>query len=129
MNYKVYDDAKILLAQFETEAEANRYIYNNDDIAAFLNDERVVEIKHIPVAPAPTQASTVQTKTKKLITAEEAKMEIKKRQADEIDFMVNTVIEQGGLAAFTNVHPLIKEQLIELGYVVEEENGTLSVSI
>ncbi len=127
MSYKVYDDTRSLLAEFETEAEANRYVYNNDDIAAFINDVRVVEIKHTP-----TEARPVLTAPKpepRLLDAEAALVRIKALQADTVNQIIEQVIAGHGYCIFDEQHPLIIKRLQELGFSTEEAAGTVTVTI
>lgn len=116
MSYKVYDDAKNFLAEFETEAKANQYVFNNSDIAAFINDERVVEIRHVPVDAAPVLA--VSKPEPKLLDAAAALTRIKALQADTVNQIIEQVIEAQGQAEFKLQHPLVIKRLEELGFIV-----------
>lgn len=125
--FKVYDDAKNFLAEFETEAKANQYVFNNSDIAAFINDERVVEIKHVPVDAAPVL--TVSKPQPKVLDAAAALARIKGLQEDTVNQIIEEVIAGHGYCVFDEQHPLIIKRLQELGFSAETAAGTVTVTI
>lgn len=127
MSYKVYDDTRSLLAEFATRAEADKYVYNNDDISAFINDERVVEIRHVPVDAAPVLA--VSKPEPKLLDAAAALTRIKALQADTVNQIIEDVIARHGYGVFDEQHPLIIKRLQELGFSTETAAGTVTVTI
>lgn len=125
--FKVYDDAKNFLAEFETEAKANQYVFNNSDIAAFINDERVVEIKHVPVEAAPVLAGA--KPEPKVLDAAAALARIKALQAETVNQIIEDVIARHGYGVFDEQHPLIIKRLQELGFSTETAAGTVTVTI
>lgn len=127
MKYRVYDDAKNILAEFETEARARQYAENNDDLVAYINDERVVEVKQRPIAAAPVLP--VPKPEPKLLDAAAALTRIKALQADTVNQIIEQVIAGHGYCIFDEQHPLIIKRLQELGFSTEEAAGTVTVTI
>jgi hypothetical protein len=116
MEYKVYDYDKILLKTFTSEEDARRYINNNDDIAAFLNDIQVVDLPVIPVAPHSSAASAAPA-TPKLKTATQAIETIKIMQEHTVAEVIEQVIAaKGDAVTLASPHLLVIRKLMELGY-------------
>jgi hypothetical protein len=130
--YTVYDDNGIVLASFDTRAKADQYVYNNDDIAAFINEERVTpeKIQQIEQSWQATPA-TVQTAkpSSKLLTASQAIKEIEALQAVEVQEIIKQVITDGGIIEYPMPHKLIIKKLKELGYTVVQFIDTVEISI
>ncbi len=134
MSFTVYDDNGTTLASFDDYAKAAQYVYNNDDIAAFINDERVTPEKIQAIeqswqaAPVTVQAAKP---VSKLLTAAQAIKEIEALQAVEVQEIIKQVIEEGGLIEYPVPHKLITKKLRELGYEVEfvDTNNTVLISI
>lgn len=114
--FTVYDTNKIALAEFTDLNSAQKYVYNNNDIAGFINDERVVEIVHVPVDTEPAAPVKV---TSSLLTAAEAAEKIKMRQQDTVIEIIEGVIRNSGIATFPRQHKLVTIVLEQLGYGLE----------
>jgi hypothetical protein len=134
--YTVYDDDGNVLASFDTRQKADQYVYNNDDIAAFINEERVTPEKIQAIEQswqaAPT-AVPVPKPNSKLLTASQAIKEIEALQAVEVQEIIKHVIADGGAIEYPVPHKLIIKKLRELGYQVdyqvEQFADTVSISI
>jgi uncharacterized protein YerC len=134
MSFTVYDDNGTTLASFDDYAKAAQYVYNNDDIAAFINDERVTpeKIQAIEQSWQATPATVQTTKpVSKLLTAAQAIKEIEALQAVEVQEIIKHVIQDGGAIEYPVPHKLIIKKLRELGYTVEyyEQANTVTISI
>lgn len=136
MSFTVYDDNKIALQTFESYAKAAQYVFNNDDIASFINDERVTPEVFIPTdlmpEAAPAQHAASKPVKTKLLTAEQAKQALKDKLSVEVEGIINTVLENNGHAEYlAPLHPLIGSMLYELGYSVKNvpDSDNLLVSI
>ena len=117
MSFKVYDNSRSLMATFATEAEAAKFVYNNDDLAAFINDVRVTAEVHTPV-DTPASPAYQAPNPPKLLDAAAALEKIKQAQEATVNSIVEQVIEGQGQADFDLQHPLVIKRLEELGFTV-----------
>jgi hypothetical protein len=124
MKFKVYDEDKSLLEEFDTYEAAAKYVYNNNDIASFINDERVTEEVHVPVETAQAAPISQQSGNSRLLTASEALKRLESFLSSQVSDIITSVIEnQGQLYVDARLHVLVFKKLRELGYDVSTEDS------
>jgi len=122
MSFTVYDDNKIALATFDSYARAAQYVFNNDDIASFINDERVTPEVFVPTDLMPETAQLQHAVSKpvktKLLTAEQAKQALKDKLSVQVNGIIQEVIDNLGQVDYVgSLHPVVLSMLQELGYI------------
>jgi hypothetical protein len=127
--FKVFDSNKVELASFDSYAKAAQYVYNNDDIAAFINDERVTEEIVTIVDAMPTASAVAPSpKVSKLLTAKEALKALEAQFDEQVSQIIEAILaEEGQTSLHPNTHPLILKKLRNLGYTVTKELECLYV--